>query len=126
MPMLTLTVSGFREASVCPPTMDESREKPVTVAAFSRSGIVTRYSLGRGQMHSLSSEGGVRSLSAHPNEYRAWTSWRRPVSRPPIPINAGGIHVRRAKNKMISDASRRDMPMLSVASMPVGMLSTTG
>jgi hypothetical protein len=42
MPTSTLTLSGFREASVWPATTDERREKPVTVAAFKRSGIVTR------------------------------------------------------------------------------------
>lgn len=41
---------------------------------------------------------------------------------PPIPINAGGMDVSRAKNNMTSDASLNPMPMPSVASMPVGIL----
>jgi hypothetical protein len=42
MPTLTLTWSAFNEAIVCPATMAEMSEKPVTVAAFRSSGMVTR------------------------------------------------------------------------------------
>jgi hypothetical protein len=42
MPTLTLTVSGSSEASAWPPTTDERREKPVSVAALRSSGTVTR------------------------------------------------------------------------------------
>ena len=45
MPTVTLTLSGLRAAMVWPPTIVEIRVKPVTVAAFRRSGIVTRNKL---------------------------------------------------------------------------------
>jgi hypothetical protein len=41
---------------------------------------------------------------------------------PPMPMNAGGIHVRSAKNRMMSEASLRLRPMPSVANIPVGIL----
>lgn len=49
MPTLTLTLVGLREAMACPPTMAETSEKPVTVAALRRRGTVARYKLGTGK-----------------------------------------------------------------------------
>ena len=45
---------------------------------------------------------------------------------PPMPMKAGGMQVRREKNRIISDESRRLMPMPNVASMPVGILFGEG
>ena len=45
---------------------------------------------------------------------------------PAMPMKAGGMQVRREKNRMISDESRRLMPMPNVASMPVGILCGEG
>ncbi len=45
---------------------------------------------------------------------------------PPMPMKAGGMQVRREKNRMISDESLRLMPMPNVASMPVGILFSEG
>lgn len=67
-------------------------------------------------------KGGRGEEGAYPKEYRAWTSCLRPVSIPPIPMNAGGMHVSKEKNRITREASRRDMPIPRVASMPVGIL----
>lgn len=45
MPTLGLTLAGLSAEMVCPPTTADRRQKPVTVAALSRRGIVTRYLL---------------------------------------------------------------------------------
>jgi len=58
----------------------------------------------------------------HPNEYLACTSCLMPVSMPPMPMKAGGMHVSRAKKRMTREESRRFMPKLRVASKPVGIL----
>jgi hypothetical protein len=101
MPTLTLTLSGFSEAIACPPTTADTREKPVTVAALRRSGIVARY---------------------NPKEYRAWTCCLSPVCGPPTAMKAGGIQTIREKNRITRAASRSLMPKTRVASMPVGIL----
>lgn len=63
-----------------------------------------------------------RAGMAYPKEYRAWTSWRRPVLAPAMPMKAGGMQVSMAKKRMTRDASLRLMPNDRVASRPVGRL----